>query len=299
MVRIKKKILGNKEYYYLEHTFRLGKQIEKKEVYVGKTIPENIEKIKNKFLHDIYKEKWYPVLERIKGRFVKAMKHTPPSAKLKDLEAFMIRFTYNTQKIEGSALTLGETANLLEDKITPKNKPVADIKETEAHKKVFYNMLKYKKDLSLQIVLQWHRELFLESKPDIAGKIRRHQVAIARSKFILPFPAELDALLKEFFGWYAQNKNKIHIIELAALVHLKFVTIHPFYDGNGRISRLIMNFVLQKHDYPMLDIPYTKRASYYNALERAQIKKIDHIFVQWFIKQYIKEHDSVKLINDD
>ena len=102
-------------------------------------------------------------------------------------------------------------------------------------------------------------------------------------------PAELDFLLKEFFDWYNKNKNKLNPVELAALAHLKFVTIHPFSDGNGRISRLIMNFVLNNKGFPMLDIPYTNRNSYYNALERTQIKKNELIFLQWFFKRYFNE----------
>ena len=81
----------------------------------------------------------------------------------------------------------------------------------------------------------------------------------------------------------------MHAVELAALVHLKLVTIHPFADGNGRISRLIMNFVLNKHGCPMLNIPYEKRAGYYGAPERYQIKN-EMIFLQWFFKRYMKEN---------
>jgi len=99
-----------------------------------------------------------------------------------------------------------------------------------------------------------------------------------------PFPSEIYPLLREFFRWYYKNKKKLHPVELAALVHLKFVTIHPFTDGNGRISRLMMNFILHKHGYPLLNIPYEKRAGYYNALERAQIKKMDGIFAMVFQK---------------
>jgi len=187
-------------------------------------------------------------------------------------------------------LTLRETADLLERGITPREKPLRDVKEAEAHKEVFYEMLRYKKDLSLQIILYWHKKLFELSKPDIAGKIRNYQVKISGSRFIPPFPAEIYPLLREFFKWYNKNKNKLHPVELAALVHLKFVTIHPFADGNGRISRLMMNFVLNKHNYPMLNIPYEKRTSYYNALERAQLKNHDDIFIQWFFRRYTKEH---------
>lgn len=67
--------------------------------------------------------------------------------------------------------------------------------------------------------------------------------------------------------------ERLHPVELTALVHLKFVTIHPFGDGNGRISRLMMNFVLNKKEYPMFNISYEGRTSYYNELERSQIKK--------------------------
>ncbi len=70
-----------------------------------------------------------------------------------------------------------------------------------------------------------------------------------------------------------------------------FVTIHPFTDGNGRISRLMMNFVLHKSGFPLLNVHYENRASYYNALERAQIKKQENIFVQWFFRRYIKAHE--------
>lgn len=79
-------------------------------------------------------------------------------------------------------------------------------------------------------------------------------------------------------------------MELAAQVHLKLVTIHPFSDENGRISRLMMNFVLHRHGYPMLNIPYEKRRGYDKALEKAQIKKDDTPFLQWFFRRYEKEH---------
>jgi len=100
----------------------------------------------------------------------------------------------------------------------------------------------------------------------------------------------LDLLLSEFFDWYKKAKKELHPVELAALAHLKFVTIHPFSDGNGRLSRLMMNFVLNKREFPMLDIPYMKRAGYYNALERSQIKKDEVIFKNWFFRRYEKEN---------
>ncbi len=290
MVSIKKKLIGKQTYYYLAYTFRHKGKIQKKEKYLGKKIPENIEAVKKEFLSEIYKERWYPLFDRIKRNYSEELSSMPKTAREKEIKNFSIKFTYDTNRIEGSMLTLRETADLLEKGITPKAKPLDDIKEAEAHEKVFHDILDYKRDLSLQIFLYWHKKLFENTKSDLSGKIRQHQVVIAGSRFIPPFPAEIYPLLSEFFRWYDKNKSELHPVELAALAHLRFVTIHPFTDGNGRISRLIMNFVLHKHWFPLLNVPYEGRTSYYNALERAQIKKQDNIFVQWFFKRYIKEY---------
>jgi Fic family protein len=290
MVTVKKKTKGSRTYYYLEHAYRKQKKVLKKEKYLGITLPKNLESVKKEFLHELYKEKWYPVFERIKKVYSQEWKDTPSSARKKQQEAFSIRFTYDTQRIEGSKLTLRETANLLEKGITPTAKPVADVKEAEAHAKLLKEMLEHKKDLTLSVVLLWHRKLFLGTKQDIAGKVRKHGVSVSGSKFAPPSPVEVEPLLEDFFKWYISNRNKLHAVELAALVHLKFVTIHPFADGNGRISRLLMNFVLHKNRYPMFNISYKNRSSYYTALERSQVKQHDAIFVQWFFKKYAKEY---------
>ena len=290
MVTVKKRIIGKKVYYYLEHSIRKNGNVKKEERYIGKVLPKNIEEIKRDFTYEIYKEKWFKVFDEIKRNFSKEKVATPKSAKEKGAESFSIKFTYDTQRIEGSKLTLRETAELLERGITPKGRPIRDIKETEAHQKIFFEMLKHKKDFSFQIVLYWHKKLFESTNPDVAGKIRNHQVLISGSRFIPPFPAEIQPLLKEFFGWYKKNKDRLHPVELAALVHLKFVTIHPFSDGNGRISRLMMNFVLNDKGFPMLNIPYENRSGYYNALERSQTKRQDSMFLQWFFRRYVKEY---------
>lgn len=290
MVEIKKIKKGDKEYFYIVHSYREGKAVKKKQFYLGESIPKDIEEKKKEFMQEFYKMRFLKDIDRIKDNFNSEYKTMPDSAREKSKDTFAIRFTYNTQRIEGSALTLKETANLLERGITPSSKPIRDVKEAESHKKVFFEMLDYEKDLNFQIVLKWHLDLMKETKEDIAGKTRNHNVAIARSKFIPAMHLEIDALLKSFFDWYNKEKGNLHPVESAALVHLKFVTIHPFSDGNGRISRLMMNFVLKKNKFPLLDIPYTKRDSYYNALERSQINKEENIFVQWFFRRYLDEH---------
>ncbi|MBU2612643.1 MAG: Fic family protein [Nanoarchaeota archaeon] len=290
MVEIKQIKKGNKKYFYLVHSYREGNSVKKKQVYLGEDIPKNIESKKKDFMQEFYKEKFLININNLRNNFNKEYKDLPISAKKKSKDTFAVKFTYNTQRIEGSTLSLKDTARLLEGGITPSSKPIKDVKEAEAHKKVFFEMLDYEKDLNLQIILKWHNELMNQTAKDIAGKIRNHEVAISQSKFKPPMHLELDILLKEFFDWYNKNKKDLHPVELAALAHLKFVTIHPFTDGNGRISRLIMNFILKKFNFPMLDIPYTKRSSYYNALERSQVNQNENIFIQWFFRRYLVEH---------
>lgn len=289
-MRIKKKPLKGKTYYYLEHSIREGKKVQKKEKYLGRKIPVDIDKIKKEFVDELYKEKWYVDVDKIKKSFSKEQKELPKSIKEKELQTFATKFTYDTQRIEGSTLTRRETSDLLEKGIAPKSKPMIDVQEAQAHRDLFYEVLKFKKELTLNVILDWHWSLFNKTKPDIAGKIRKYQVGIGGSKFRPPSPVEVYPMLTEFFQWYKKNKDKLHPVELAALIHLKLVTIHPFGDGNGRITRLVMNFVLNRKKYPMFDIPYEGRNSYYNALERSQIKKDDRIFLQWFVKRYIKEY---------
>ncbi len=289
MVSISKKNIEGKTYYYLEHSYRKNGKVDKKTKYLGKNIPKNIEELKEEFLLKIYQEFWFEKFDTIKEKFNKEKKKIPISAKQKQLENFTIKFTYNTNKIEGSTLTLRETALLLEKGITPARRSIEDVKETEKHQKVFYEMLSYQKEVSLTTLLYWHKKLFEETKKQEAGKIRNYPVGISGSKYKPPVPMDLYFLLTEFFDWYKKNRTKLHPVYLAALVHLKFVTIHPFGDGNGRISRLFMNYVLNKNKCPMIIIDYSDRNNYYNALEQSQMKKDETIFAQWFFKRYLKE----------
>jgi len=292
VVTVRKRQVGTRQYFYLHHTLRTSEGFEARERYLGVRLPPDLDGVKRDFLAEIYRERWYPILETIRSNYAKELRKMPRSALVKNARSFAVKFTYDTSRIEGSRLTYRETADLLERGLTPGAKPVADVKEAEAHDRVLREVLEYKRDLSLQIILYWHRQLFVETKPDIAGKIRTHQVGISGSRFMPPSPVEISPLLREFFRWYDRSKSSLQPVELAAAVHLKFVTVHPFADGNGRVSRLLMNFVLEKSGYPLLNIPYGDRRSYYNALERSQVKNADSIFILWFLKRYLKEHSG-------
>ena len=185
MVNVVKRRKGNQDYYYLYHDSKKDKR-KQHEVYLGKVIPEDIDERKKEFALDIEREDWIPDLEKIHQNYKKEIKKIPPSIQEKNLKAFSVKFTYNTQRIEGSTLTLKDTRLLLEDGLTPSNRPSRDIKETEIHQKLFLEVMKQKEDLSLKVVKKWHKELFTQTKSDIAGLLRDYNVGIGGSKFVPP-----------------------------------------------------------------------------------------------------------------
>lgn len=276
---IRKKTRGKKAYYYLEHSVRKGKKIVKKERYLGSEIPKDIEKIKDEFSRALKKE-LYNKFERIKEHFQNEWERVPQSAKERELEEISIAFTYNTNAIEGSTITLEETREIIQEKTAPK-KPLRDIKETEAHNKVFLKMLKKREKITNELILRWHKEIFGETKQDIAGEYRDYLVRVG--PYLAPDWQEVIPRMKKLIEFI--NQSKLNPVELAARVHYKFESIHPFGDGNGRAGRLLMNYILWHAGYPMLIIEYKKRASYYKAFPKGQ-----EAFVDYLLRRYLSVH---------
>lgn len=271
---------GNKKYFYLQHSLRKGDKVITKEKYLGTEIPVNVNEIINEFRrklqNDINKK-----LLMIKEHFQSEWKRIPESAKGKELEEISIAFTYNTNAIEGSTITLEETREIIHDKVSP-NKPIREVRETEAHNKVFLQMLKKSEKITEELLLNWHQNIFGETKPDIAGKFRDYFVRVG--PHLAPDWQDIGNLMKELINFIHTNR-KMNPVELAGRAHYQFEKIHPFGDGNGRIGRLLMNFVLWHNGYPMLIIEYKKRKSYYKALQ-----KDEEYFVSYFIRKYLKIH---------
>jgi len=275
-MRIIKRKKGKTKYFYLQHSFRKDGKVITKELYLGKKVPDNIEEIKAKLVLEA-KQALSEKLEKIKNHFQKEWERYPESAKEKELQEIAIAFTYNTNAIEGSTITLEEARLILEDKVAP-SKPLKDIRETESHAKVFLGMLKDREKISEELLLKWHKVIFENTKPDIAGQFRNYIVRVG--PHIAPDWHDLKKLLKQLITFV--NESKLNPVESAARAHYMFEKIHPFGDGNGRIGRLLMNYILWKNGYPMLIIEYKKRKSYYKALQRTE-----EGFVNYFIRRYL------------
>ena len=278
-MQILKRKKGKEEYFYLQHSFRKGNRVISKEKYLGKKIPRDIEKIKEEFAKK-FKKELYKKLEKIKENFQKEWKKIPESAKIKEKEEIAIAFTYNTNAIEGSTITLEEAREIIHDKISP-NKLLSDVKETENHAKVFLKMLEKKEEISHNLFLKWHREIFENTKQDIAGKYRDYLVSVGG--YIAADWQDVKKLMNSLIDF--TKTEKINPVELSAKAHYRFEKIHPFGDGNGRAGRILMNYLLWHNNYPMLIIEYKKRRAYYKALQGNE-----EIFVKYFLRRYISVH---------
>ena len=175
-MKITKQHIGNKDYFYAKHSLRKGSKVTTKYKYLGTEIPKDIDKIISKFKMEIQSDV-YKKLESIKANFQREWSRTPESARKNELEEISIAFTYNTNAIEGSAITLEEAREIIHDKISP-NKPLRDVRETEAHSEVFLNMLENKEEITNDLLLNWHEEIFGATKSDIAAKFRDYLVRV-------------------------------------------------------------------------------------------------------------------------
>ena len=192
----------------------------------------------------------------------------------KVVKAFELEYTYESNRIEGNTLTLQETALVVEKGLTIGGKSLREHLEAINHThalKYVAGLVADKTELTETILLNIHKLILQSIDNENAGTYRKIQVLISGAKHIPPQPFLVPVQMESFFIWYAENKN-LHPVLLAAELHERLVTIHPFIDGNGRTSRLLMNLVLLQHGYPIaiLKGDTDNRLNYYVALETAQ-----------------------------
>lgn len=192
-----------------------------------------------------------------------------PALTLQSYElAFEVEYTHNSNAIEGNTLTLMETKLVLEDAISPGGKSLREIYEAVNHQKAYRYVkacIARNEPLSEKIVKDIHA--ILMENILVGGVYRNVDVYISGAQHTPPSPNEMYRQVKDFYadlGWKAQALDPI---ALAAWTHAEFVRIHPFPDGNGRTSRLLMNYQLLAQGFAPVSIAKEDRLDYYNALE--------------------------------
>jgi Fic family protein len=280
-----------KKYYYRVKSIREGKNIKKKRIYLGVNLSKKQLSKKEKeadkeliSLNNLLNEQEIRYIEKIRKEYLKQPKENLDNR----YETFCSLFTYNTNAIEGNTLTLQETSQLLFENIVPSAKSLREINEVINHKEAFDFILKTKEDISKKFILTLHKivvkNTLKKELEDQIGKYRNIQVYIRGSEWLPPKSKDVPKKMRTLLLWYSRNKNKIHPLIIAAYFHSAFEGIHPFVDGNGRVGRLLMNFILYKNNYPMINIPNSRKIMYYNTLQEAQINNNLRLFIGFLIE---------------
>lgn len=208
-------------------------------------------------------------------------------------QALELEYTFESNRIEGNTMTLRETDLVINEGLTISGKSMREHLEVINHQEAI-GYIKHLMDkntpLNEREVLSIHNLILRGINPEDAGRYRKVQVMIKGSPFMPPQPFMVAKEMEDFFIWYETHKNSLHPIILAGEMHERLVTIHPFIDGNGRTSRLVMNLILLQNGYVIANIKgdYDNRMQYYTALETAQTKNNKEDFLL-FIAQIEKE----------
>jgi Fic family protein/plasmid maintenance system antidote protein VapI len=213
-------------------------------------------------------------------------------------EYFHTAYTYESNRIEGNTLSLKETHLVINEGITIGGKSMIEHLEVMNHKEAIefiYDLVDRKVKLNSYTLKQIHQLVLKNVDNRGAGVYRKVPVRIAGSEHIPPEPYMLDRLMEDYFIFYEIQKNKLHPVILAAEMHERLVSIHPFIDGNGRTSRLIMNLILIQNGYSIVNLKgdLTNRMRYYKALETVQLNHDTedfHLLIIEHAKASIEEH---------
>lgn len=208
-------------------------------------------------------------------------------------EALELEYTFESNRIEGNTLTLQETDLIVNQGLTVSGKSMREHLEAINHQEaiVFIKELSEKgTTIKERDILALHNLVLRGIDSENAGRYRRVQVMITGSKHIPPAPYLVAAQMEAFFEWYKYAENKLHPVILAAEAHERLVTIHPFIDGNGRTSRLLMNLILLRNGFVIANIKgdLQSRKAYYKALETAQAEESKSEFINLVLEQEIE-----------
>lgn len=207
-------------------------------------------------------------------------------------QKFMLEFNYNSNHIEGNTLTYGQTELLLMFGKVDGDAKMHDLEEMKAHNvglKMMQEEASSERPLTEYFIKSLHRTLIREDynvQKEINGQIVTYTVHAGQYKtrpnsvktvtgeiFEYALPEETSALMTDLIDWYnsAVEEGKLSALELASLFHYRYIRIHPFEDGNGRIARLLVNFILLRAGYPMIIVRSNDKDKYLSALNRCDV----------------------------
>jgi len=222
---------------------------------------------------------------------------------------FRLEWNYNSNHIEGNTLTYGQTELLIFFGKTTGDHDIREYREMQAHDVALKMIVEYANDKSRDITEAdirhlnkiilvepyWGNAQTADGQPTKKliqpGEYKKEPNSVLLQNgemFHYASPEDTPVLMKELLEWYsdAVKQKTLHPVEIAALIHYKFVRIHPFDDSNGRTSRLLMNYVLLRYRYPPVIVKSADKKNYLNALNKADVGDVN-AFLEYVGEQLV------------
>ena len=208
--------------------------------------------------------------DRLKAR-IDDFRPLPPQTAKSLRDYYRIGLAYSSNALEGNNLTESETKVVIEDGLTIGGRPLRDVYEAVGHANAYDYLYELvgRHPLKEADVLELHRRFYEKIDGAEAGHYRRVRVFISGSRHRLPAPQDVPGKMAAFVDWFNAGEAAMHPVAFAALAHKRFVFIHPFVDGNGRVARLLMNLALLRAGFSIAIIPPILRSEYIHSLEAA------------------------------
>ncbi len=253
------------------------------------------------------------IITRIDSLKKQIDEHRPlkPEQERRLMQKLQLDWNFHSNKIEGNSLTYGETKALVFHGITAQGKPLIDHIQMKGHEEAIeyiLDIIKGKERPISEVFIRDIHTLILDKKayqidvetPD--GKLAKKRVHPGKYKelpnhvktkegkmFLFAEPEDVPVKMSDLISWFRDNNNKQHPLITAAVFHYKFILIHPFDDGNGRVARILMNFIFMMHGLPPAIIRTERKDDYYTALAYADSGELNKF------TEYIGEQEIASL----
>lgn len=220
---------------------------------------------------------------------------------LEQLKAYYrIGLTWSSNAIEGNTLTISETKVVLEDGLTIGGRPLRDFYETVGHGEAYDYMfsLMGERKITVDAIKAIYRLFYRQIDEVNAGVWRKENIIVSGSEYAFPQSHEIEGEMQSLEEWVKAERDSLHPVIFAAMLHLRFVSIHPFIDGNGRTSRLLMNLALIQDGYQLAIIPPICRADYNDSIRRYQNQGAPELFCEFIAERvYETQKEIMRLLH--
>jgi Fic family protein len=205
--------------------------------------------------------------------WLQSLRPLPPDVVEELRHRYEVALTHHSTAIEGNTLTQSETQIVIEKGVTIGGKSLVEHLEVVGHKEALDFVLELAADTTLigeREIREIHSLVMKGQAFEDIGRYRNLDVKAAGTEYVYPSHLKVPELMNDFIRWLSNEATNNHPVDFASEAHLRFVTIHPFRDGNGRVGRLLLNLLLVRAGYPIAVFTVSKRAQYIAALESAQ-----------------------------